>query len=175
MDCAAHAASPWSGQFVSAWRGNEKNDRSWHLDFFKCESSHSKMASQTKVLWHPKHKFYCRSFAWSNWGPISVLGPLQRFAVVSTTSRIIRDLACKLDKTFFALDAWLPNSFLMPWNWNENQIKIPKPQSEDPSTKLKHVIPIRLFGDGAEAQRISVQPLFFHSLHATWPHLTQIR
>lgn len=112
---------------------------------------------------HSKHQFYCGSFAWSNWGPISVLGTLQGFAVVSTASRIIRVLAHKL-----LLD-------VMKWNSNKNQINFSKPQSEDPSTELKHVIPIRLFGDGAEAQRILVQPCLAwlsnpYMLHGlTWP------
>ena len=42
---------------------------------------------------------------------------------------------------------------------------------QDPAVDLEKVIPIRLFGDGAEAQRILVQPTFFHMCNGSSPFI----
>ena len=118
--------------------------------------------SQPTQKFHSKHQFYCGSFDQTEdlsafWEHYKGLRWFQQHPLLS--------------------ESWLTNSFLMSWNSKKNQINFSKPQFKDPETELKHVIPIRLFGDGAEAQRILVQPLIqpsdlpkLYMVHGlTWP------
>ena len=86
-------------------------------------------------------------------GSATILGEGKHYNVVSTAPYPFRNMASNVVSVPTCVHLCVSSSFISTSNSSE--------ATEDPQTDLTHCIPLRIYGDGAEAQRSLEQNILY--------------